>query len=169
MGKKNDMYNEITRLKAENERLREMLQKQSASSPSDTSVIDDVEFVDTAAESELDEESKNIYNMAKRFASKLNLGNEDLSEMMKELKSASNEDKVKYRDIIESGIVRQRASSKLSEIISMELAGKSPTEILKKIYRDEDDNKDDNRFVDRLTAKLRDREFPNTIARSGLF
>jgi hypothetical protein len=169
MGKKNDMYNEITRLKAENERLREMLQKQSASSPSDTSVIDDAEFVDTAAESELDEESKNIYNMAKRFASKLNLGNEDLSEMVKELKSASNEDKAKYRDIIESGIVRQRASSKLSEIISMELAGKSPTEILKKIYRDEDDNKDDNRFVDRLTAKLRDREFPNTIARSGLF
>jgi regulator of replication initiation timing len=87
----NDLYNEVTRLKMENEKLRNMHGHNSAA---DTSTIDDAEFeeVDTAQSKPKKPQSENlskqdqkIIKFASRFAKKLGLDDEDLDEIKEDL------------------------------------------------------------------------------------
>jgi hypothetical protein len=180
MGRKNEMYNEIIRLKKENEKMREMLEQftqgtssASASNPADTSKIDDAEFSDVDNNSQtsdaMDEKSERILNLAKKYAAQMNLNDEDIAEMKAELAKATDAQKEKYASMLEAKLVHQRASSRLADIVQMELSGKKPKEILTNLHRN--DETDENKFVDKLAAKLRSNEmsFANFGSASSLF
>lgn len=172
MGKKNDMYNEIVNLKRENEKLRNMLEKyqsaEASSSASDTSVIDDAEFEDVNAKA-TDDSSSKIIELATKYAEKLGLDEDDLKEVQKEVAKATEAERKKCQQMLEAKLVHKRASDRLSDIVSMELSGKKPKDILAKLYADDASNKKENAFVDKLSAKLRANDFATTIRASSMF
>ena len=173
----NDLYNEVTRLKMENEKLRNMYAHNSAA---DTSTIDDAEFEDVDVtqpkpkkQKKLEDFSKQdqkIIKFASRFAKKLGLDDEDLDEIKEDL--ANNDDelrKKKFMDKLERKVVEVDTSQKLADIEAMKLAGKEPIDILSHLYgydltKDEHGQKmSDDKIVNRLMAKMRQEAFGGSI------
>ena len=165
MGKKNDMYNEITRLKEENEKLTARLQALLASQSSgDPAPAPEQEQQPQEPKQEqpeqpkLGEEDQKTIDLAKRYASKLGLDSSDIEEMVKEMSVAKKEDKERFTKTIEAKVLHQDATDRLALITSMELAGKSPKEILSALYKDEETQPKEQResaFMEKLSAKLK--------------
>lgn len=164
MGKKNDMYNEITRLKEENEKLTARLAALlAANSSGDPAPEQEQEQQPQEPKQEpeqpkLSEEDQKTIDLAKRYASKLGLDTSDIEEMIKEMGVAKKEDKERFSKTIEAKVVHQDATDRLALITSMELAGKSPKEILNALYKDEESQPKEQResaFMEKLSAKLR--------------
>ena len=161
----NDLYNEITRLKMENEKLRK-----GYNSAADTSVIDEAEISEPKEEVKLDKEDQKIIKFASRFAKKLGLDTEDLEEMKEELAATDDVARKKnFMDKLERKVVEVDCSERLAKMEAMELAGKEPLEILKACvpgYEDIDKDKDDNRIIERLMAKMRHNAFGESQTQS---
>jgi hypothetical protein len=76
-------------------------------------------------------------------------------------------------DKLERKVVELDSSERLAKIESMELAGKEPLEILKACipgYEDIDKEKDNNKIIERLMAKMRQEAFgePTGVSFGGL-
>jgi pyruvate/2-oxoglutarate dehydrogenase complex dihydrolipoamide acyltransferase (E2) component len=164
MGKKNDMYNEITRLKEENEKLTARLAALlAANSSGDPAPEQEQEQQPQEPNQEpeqpkLSEEDQKTIDLAKRYASKLGLDASDIEAMVKEMSVAKKDDKERFSKTIEAKVLHQNATDRLALITSMELAGKSPKEILNALYKDEESQPKEQRessFMEKLSAKLR--------------
>jgi hypothetical protein len=163
----NDLYNEITRLKAENEQLRK-----GYNSAADTSTVDDAEFKESKDKVKLNEDDEKIVKFASKFAKLLGLDNNDLDDMRKELSETDDaERKKEFMDKLERKVVELDSSERLAKIEAMELAGEDPLKILKATvpgYQDID--KENDKIVERLMAKMRQEAFgePTGVSFGGL-